>query len=53
MTSAEIAELRERQGNALLKLDLREQDVQRLEARNAYLPRSRAETGRAPIIRTR
>jgi hypothetical protein len=37
MTPVEIAELRERLGNALLKLKLREQDVARLEARNAYL----------------
>jgi hypothetical protein len=37
MTPAEIAELRERLGNALLKLELREQDVQRLEAQNDYL----------------
>jgi hypothetical protein len=37
MTPAEIAEMRERLGNALQKLELREQDVTRLEARNAYL----------------
>jgi hypothetical protein len=37
MTPDEIAEQRERLGNALRKLELREQDVQRLEARNAYL----------------
>jgi hypothetical protein len=36
MTPAEIAEMRERLGNALLKLELREQEVARLEARNAY-----------------
>jgi hypothetical protein len=37
MTPAEIAEMRERLGNALLELELRQQDVARLEARNAYL----------------
>jgi hypothetical protein len=37
MTPAEIAEMRERQRNALLKPELREQDVARREARNAYL----------------
>jgi hypothetical protein len=37
MTPAEIAEMRERLGNALRDLELRQQDVQRLEARNAYL----------------
>src|SRR5271168_5127724 len=37
MTPAEIAEMRERLGNALLQLELRQQDVARLEARNAYL----------------
>jgi hypothetical protein len=37
MTPVEIAELREKLSNALLKLTLREQDVARLEARNAYL----------------
>jgi hypothetical protein len=29
--------MRERLGNALLELELRQQDVARLEARNAYL----------------
>jgi hypothetical protein len=37
MTPAEIAEMRERLRNALLQLELRQQDVQRLEAHNAYL----------------
>jgi hypothetical protein len=37
MTPVEIAEMRERLGNALLELELRQQDVARLEARNAYL----------------
>jgi hypothetical protein len=37
MTPAEIAEMREELGNALLELELRQQDVARLEARNAYL----------------
>jgi hypothetical protein len=37
MTPAEIAEQGERLGNALRKLKLRKRDVQRLEARNAYL----------------
>jgi hypothetical protein len=37
MTPAEIAEMRERLGNALLELELRRQDVTRLEARNAQL----------------
>jgi hypothetical protein len=37
MTPAEIAEMREGLGNALLELELRQQDVARLEARNAYL----------------
>jgi hypothetical protein len=37
MTPAEITELRERLGNALRQLELRQQDVQRLEARIAYL----------------
>jgi hypothetical protein len=37
MTPAEIAESRERLGNALRQLELRQQDVQRLEACNAYL----------------
>jgi hypothetical protein len=37
MTPAEIAELHERLGNALRELELRQQDVARLEARNAYL----------------
>jgi hypothetical protein len=37
MTPAEIAEMRERLSNALLQLELRQQDVARLEARNAYL----------------
>ena len=37
MTPAEITELREHLRNALLKLELREQDVARLDARNAYL----------------
>jgi hypothetical protein len=37
MTPAEIAELRDRLGNALRKLEIREQDVARLEARNSYL----------------
>jgi hypothetical protein len=37
ITPAEIAEMRERLGNALLELELRQQDVARLEARNAYL----------------
>src|SRR3984885_353277 len=37
MTPAEIAEMRERLGNALLELELRQQNVARLEARNAYL----------------
>jgi hypothetical protein len=37
MTPAEIAEIRERLSNALLDLELRQQDVARLEARNAYL----------------
>ena len=37
MTPAEIAEVRERLGNALLELELRQQEVARLEARNAYL----------------
>jgi hypothetical protein len=37
MTPAEIAEMRERLGNALLELELRQQDVARLEARNAYV----------------
>jgi hypothetical protein len=45
MTPAEIAEMRERLGNALRDLELRQQDVQRLEARNA-LPRRRVETCR-------
>jgi hypothetical protein len=34
---ATFADLRDRLHNALLKLELREQDVQRLEPRNAYL----------------
>jgi hypothetical protein len=34
---AEIEGMRERLHNALLKLELREEDVARLEARNAYL----------------
>jgi hypothetical protein len=37
MTPAEIAEMRERLGNALLELERRKQDVQRLEARLASL----------------
>jgi hypothetical protein len=37
MTPAEIAEMRGRLDSALLQLDLRQQDMQRLEARNAYL----------------
>jgi hypothetical protein len=37
MTPAEIAEQGERLGNALLQLELRQQDVQRLEARNSFL----------------
>ena len=37
MTPAEIAEMRERLGNALRELELRQEDVSRLEARNAYL----------------
>jgi hypothetical protein len=37
MTPAEIAEMRERLGNALLKLEMREQDVARLETRNSFL----------------
>jgi hypothetical protein len=37
MMPAEIADMRERLGNALLKLELRERDVARLEARNAHL----------------
>jgi hypothetical protein len=37
MTPVEIAEMRDRLGNALRELELRQQDVQRLEARNAYL----------------
>jgi chromosome segregation ATPase len=37
MTPAEIAELRQRLDNALLKLELREQDVARLDQRVAYL----------------
>jgi acyl-CoA reductase-like NAD-dependent aldehyde dehydrogenase len=46
MTPAEIAEMRERLGNALRRLELREQDVARLEARNDYLE-SEAQTARA------
>jgi hypothetical protein len=37
MTPAEIAEMRGRLGNALRELELRQEDVSRLEARNAYL----------------
>jgi chromosome segregation ATPase len=37
MTPTEIAELRERLDSALLKLELCQQDVARLEARNAHL----------------
>jgi hypothetical protein len=37
MTPTEIAEMRGRFDNALLKLELREQDVARFDARNAYL----------------
>jgi hypothetical protein len=37
MTPAEIAEMRERLGNALRDGELRQQDVQRLEARNSFL----------------
>jgi hypothetical protein len=37
MTPAEIAEIRERLDSALRKLELRQEDVARLEARNAYL----------------
>jgi hypothetical protein len=37
MTPAEISELREVLRKALLQLELRQQDVQRLETRNAYL----------------
>jgi hypothetical protein len=34
---AAFADMRDRLNNALLKLELREQDVKRLEQRNAYL----------------
>jgi hypothetical protein len=37
MSPAELADLRERFRATLLKLELREQDVARLEQRNAYL----------------
>jgi hypothetical protein len=37
MTPAGIAEMRERLGNALGELELRQEDVARLEARIAYL----------------
>jgi hypothetical protein len=37
ISPADLADLRERFRATLLKLELREQDVQRLEARNTYL----------------
>jgi hypothetical protein len=40
MTPAEIAELRERLGNALRELELRRQDVARIEARTSFVSRS-------------
>jgi hypothetical protein len=50
MTPAEIAEMREGLGNALLELELRQQDVARLEVLSALAPPSIAGRMKAEIF---